>query len=314
MSSWNLFVAPDITIMHVDYMRSQSREATLPSEEDEQKSSNTLCISYPRIIITSPIANQTEGLSWSPKAFVPSGSFDSSQIQREPKRLRTEGTMPYGEMNDRPNQISRGLVPSNTRFTNTSPNVIVSPDASYIWRGIIAKGGNRICLARCVPVRDWIGYELPDIVNCSARTGLDTLEKHYAYAIGFDIIYFLPDFEDDFDSYTEFLRYMGDRNRAGVAKFDNGTTLFLVPPSDFLTRVLKVAGPPRLYGVVLKFPQHDSELASGPQISQPLYTNPLPMYYAPPAAETSAIPGKCEKGRVAVLSCGRPMRRSPSEC
>nr|GEX03219.1 flowering time control protein FPA-like [Tanacetum cinerariifolium] len=150
MSSWNLFVAPDVTIMHVDYMRSQSREATLPSEEDEQKPSNTLCISYPRILITFPTANQTEGLSWSPKAFVPP---------------------------------------------------------------------------------DWIGYELPDIVNCSARTGLDTLEKHCADAIGFDIIYFLPDSEDDFDSYTEFLRYMGDRNLAGVAKFDNGTTLFLVPPS-----------------------------------------------------------------------------------
>nr|GEU95582.1 hypothetical protein [Tanacetum cinerariifolium] len=148
--------------------------------------------------------NQTEGLSWSPKAFVPPGSFDSSQIQREPKRLRTEGTMPYGEMNDRPNQISKG---------------------------IIANGGNRICLARCVPVGDWIRYELHDIVNCSARIGLDTLEKHYAYAIGFDIIYFLPDSEDDFDSYTEFLWYMGDRNLAGVAKFDNGTTLFLVPPS-----------------------------------------------------------------------------------
>nr|GEU95583.1 hypothetical protein [Tanacetum cinerariifolium] len=145
MSSWNLFVAPD---------------ATLPSEEDEQKLSNTLCISYPRILITFPTTNQTGGLSWSPKAFVPPGSFNSSQIQREPKRLRTEGTMPYGEMNDRPNQISRGLVPSNTRFINTSPNVIASPDAGYIWRGIIAKGGNRICHARCVPVGDWIGYKL----------------------------------------------------------------------------------------------------------------------------------------------------------
>ncbi|GJV64587.1 nucleotide-binding alpha-beta plait domain-containing protein [Tanacetum coccineum] len=359
------------TIMHVDYLRSQSRKANLPSEgqtEDEQKPSNILCISYPpvvhmdeqklhnamilfgeiekitsfpsnlcsyvefrsmeeanlakerlqgklfsdpRISITfSPndlTANQTGGLPYQAiphgvRPFVPPGSYDPSQIQREPKRLRTEGSMPYGEMNDRvllANQISRGLVPSNTRFTNTSPNVIGSPDAGYIWRGIIAKGGNRICHARCVPVGDWIGYELPDIVNCSARTGLDMLEKHYADAIGFDIIYFLPDSEEDFASYTEFLRYMGDRNRAGVAKFDNGTTLFLVPPSDFLRRVLKVAGPPRLYGVVLKFPQHDSEHALGPKINQPQYTNtlqvpptsnPLPMYYAPPAAETSAIP------------------------
>ncbi|GKC41277.1 nucleotide-binding alpha-beta plait domain-containing protein [Tanacetum coccineum] len=293
------------TIMHVDYLRSQSRKANLPSEgqtEDEQKPSNILCISYPPVVhmdeqklhnamilfgeiekITSfpsnlcsyvefrsmeeanlakerlqgklfsdprisitfspndPTANQTGGLPYQAiphgvRPFVPPGSYDPSQIQREPKRLRTEGSMPYGEMNDRvllANQISRGLVPSNTRFTNTSPNVIGSPDAGYIWRGIIAKGGNRICHARCVPVGDWIGYEL----------------------------------EEDFASYTEFLRYMGDRNRAGVAKFDNGTTLFLVPPSDFLRR-----------------PQYTNTLQVPPT------SNPLPMYYAPPAAETSAIP------------------------
>lgn len=81
------------------------------------------------------------------------------------------------------------------------------------------------------------------------------LAKHYAEAVGFDIVYFLPDSEDDFASYTEFLRYLGSKNRAGVAKFDDGTTLFLVPPSDFLTKVLKVNGPERLYGVVLKLPQ-----------------------------------------------------------
>lgn len=81
------------------------------------------------------------------------------------------------------------------------------------------------------------------------------LTKHYSDAIGFSIVYFLPDSEADFASYTEFLRYLGAKNRAGVAKFDDGTTLFLVPPSDFLTRVLNVAGPERLYGVVLEFPQ-----------------------------------------------------------
>ena len=62
--------------------------------------------------------------------------------------------------------------------------------------------------------------------------------------------------EEDFASYTEFLRYLGAKDRAGVAKFDDGTTLFLVPPSDFLYKVLNVVGPERLYGVVLKFPQH----------------------------------------------------------
>lgn len=94
------------------------------------------------------------------------------------------------------------------------------------------------------------------------------LEKHYADAIGFDIVYFLPDSEDDFASYTEFLQYMGDRDRAGVVKFGDGTTLFLVPPSDFLRTVLKVSGPARLYGVVLKFPTPTSDEFNGPTISQ----------------------------------------------
>lgn len=79
------------------------------------------------------------------------------------------------------------------------------------------------------------------------------LTKHYAEASGFEVVFFLPDCEDDFASYTEFLRYLGAKDRAGVAKFDDGTTLFLVPPSDFLKNVLKVVGPERLYGVVLKF-------------------------------------------------------------
>ena len=105
----------------------------------------------------------------------------------------------------------------------------------------------------------------PEIVNCCAKTGLDMLAKHYAGAIGFDIVFFLPDREEDFANYTEFLQYLGSNNRAGVAKLDDGTTLFLVPPSDFLTDVLKVAGRERLYGVVLKLPQ---QLPGGPSVPQ----------------------------------------------
>ncbi|CAN6725237.1 unnamed protein product [Malus baccata var. baccata] len=144
------------------------------------------------------------------------------------------------------------------------------PDNDFIWRGTIAKGGTPVCHARCVPIGKGIGNELPGVVNCSARTGLDMLTKHYAEAIGFDIVFFLPDSEDDFASYTEFLRYLGAKNRAGVAKFDDGMTLFLVPPSDFLKNVLKVAGPERLYGVVLKFPQQGPSTASMHEQMQPM--------------------------------------------
>jgi len=115
----------------------------------------------------------------------------------------------------------------------------------------------------------------PDVMNCSARTGLDMLAKHYADATGFDIVFFLPDSEDDFVSYTEFLRYLGSKSRAGVVKVDAGTTLFLVPPSDFLTNVLQVDGPERLYGVVLHIPQISAAAALRPQLTgteqQPYY-------------------------------------------
>ena len=93
------------------------------------------------------------------------------------------------------------------------------------------------------------------------------LTKHYADAIGFDIVFFLPDSEEDFASYTEFLCYLKAKNRAGVAKFVDNTTLFLVPPSDFLTKVLKVTGPERLYGVVLKFPL----VPSSTSMQQPMH-------------------------------------------
>ncbi|KAM0879512.1 hypothetical protein ACQ4PT_034188 [Festuca glaucescens] len=145
----------------------------------------------------------------------------------------------------------------------------------HFWRGSIAKGGSPVCRARCLPIKKGIEIPLPDVVNCSARTGLDMLAKHYGDASGFDIVFFLPDSEDDFVSYTEFLRYLGSKSRAGVVKVDSGTTLFLVPPSDFLTNVLQVDGPERLYGVVLHIPQMSTAavqrpLLTGPE-SQPYY-------------------------------------------
>ncbi|XP_027339827.1 flowering time control protein FPA-like [Abrus precatorius] len=203
--------------------------------------------------------------------------LDINQVQRDSKRSRIDGALHIG---DTPfplrNIDDRGLGLEQTfaidpvidgvgsgpkshlgavgsRITSGVPGS-VQPDIDHIWRGIIAKGGTPVCRARCVPIGKGIGTDLPDVVDCAARTGLDMLTKHYADAIGFDVVFFLPDSEEDFASYTEFLRYLKAKNRAGVAKFVDNTTLFLVPPSDFLTNVLKVTGPERLYGVVLKFP------------------------------------------------------------
>ncbi|KAI5351026.1 hypothetical protein L3X38_003917 [Prunus dulcis] len=244
--------------------------------------------------------------------------LDVNQFQRESKRSRIDSPLsmedplyPLRKMDDHglgldssygigpvidggasgPSMNGQGISPAGARVSVGGP-----PDNDYIWRGTIAKGGTPVCHARCVPIGKGIGNELPEIVNCSARTGLDMLTKHYAEAIGFDIVFFLPDSEDDFASYTEFLRYLGAKNRAGVAKFDDGMTLFLVPPSDFLKNVLKVAGPERLYGVVLKFPQQVPSTVSMHQQMQPMPPSQFidRQQILSSQAEYSAIPSKEE--------------------
>ncbi|CAJ2679093.1 unnamed protein product [Trifolium pratense] len=218
-----------------------------------------------------------------------SGAWDVLDINHNPrdsKRSRIDGALP----NDDP-YGGRGILGP----AKGVPGSVQPGGLDHIWRGLIAKGGTPVCRARCVPVGKGIGTELPEVVDCSARTGLDTLEKHYAEAIDFEIVFFLPDSEEDFASYTEFLRYLGAKYRAGVAKFIDGTTLFLVPPSDFLTKVLKVTGPERLYGVVLKF----APVPSGAPVHQPPHL-PAPsnqyMQQRPPSqAEYDMNPAKEEQ-------------------
>ncbi|KAF5733912.1 flowering time control protein FPA isoform X1 [Tripterygium wilfordii] len=225
--------------------------------------------------------------------------YETQLFQGDAKRSRVDGTLPIDDASFSLRNIDdKGL--GSDRSYGRSPTIdegILGPytagkvknrlspvgarmprggpvqghlEDDYIWRGIIAKGGTPVCHARCIPIGKGIGSELPNVVNCSARTGLDMLAKHCAEAVGFDIVFFLPDSEDDFASYTEFLCYLGSKNRAGVAKLDDGTTLFLVPPSDFLIKVLKVTGPERLYGVVLELPLvHDSATVQR-QLSQPI--------------------------------------------
>lgn len=167
-----------------------------------------------------------------------------------------------------------------------SADELHSPHRDQYWRGIVAKGGIHVCHARCVPIRNGIMSPFPEVINCSARTGLDMLTKYYGEADGFEIVFFLPDSEEDFASYTEFLRYLGSKNRAGVAKLEDGTTLFLVPPSEFLTQVLNVSGPERLYGVVLKLPQQSTSATIqqshiGISASSSHYTSRIPLPVLP---------------------------------
>ncbi|KAL0322712.1 UNVERIFIED_CONTAM: Flowering time control protein FPA [Sesamum angustifolium] len=90
--------------------------------------------------------------------------------------------------------------------------------------------------------------------------------------VGFNLLLFLPDNEEDFASYTEFPSYLIAKDWAGVAKLDDGTTLFLVPSSNSLTKDLNASPPLRLHGVVLKYSEPASNSRSMSALSiQPQY-------------------------------------------
>ncbi|KAK4406255.1 Flowering time control protein FPA [Sesamum angolense] len=260
------------------------------------------------VIVSSPSAgfgvpNRSASGAWD--------GFDANQLQRESKRSRFDTALLPEDQGGLDEQyglrpLSSGIASGSlVRGTSGGPGQRHS-ESDCIWRGLIAKGGTPVCRARCVPIGEGLGADIPDVVNCSARTGLDLLSKHYDDAIGFDIVFFLPDSEDDFASYTEFLRYLGSKDRAGVAKFDDGTTLFLVPPSDFLTRVLKVSGPERLYGVVLKFPQ--AVPTSTTMIPRPMHSHADPHKMTSLHAGYSASP---PEERVLPLDNSRVLPEDP---
>ncbi|PHT45394.1 Flowering time control protein FPA [Capsicum baccatum] len=146
-----------------------------------------------------------------------------------------------------------------------------------------------------IPARDkQLGGKLgtrPGVINCAYRKRLHKLTDHYPdAAVGFNIFSFLPDTENDYASYTESLRYLSSNDRAWVAEFAEGTTLLLVPTSNFLKKVLKVDGQTRIYGVVLKYDDlplrlgrhQDAGIAHGTDIlghygsSAPIYPATLP--------------------------------------
>ncbi|XP_057839064.2 flowering time control protein FPA [Cryptomeria japonica] len=177
-----------------------------------------------------------------------------------------EGNMGFRESQGSPVNGSKQVVAGPGRMQPPPPSAragnsgghgehyeVVSED--WPWQGIIAKGGTPVCRARSISIGKGIDAKFPEVVNCSARTGLDKLAEHFSQASDFGLVCFLPAGGQDVHTYQEFLYYLGSKHRAGVAKFSDGTTLFLVPPSDFSENYLKVRGTDRLFGVVLKFHQ-----------------------------------------------------------
>ncbi|XP_011074230.1 flowering time control protein FPA-like [Sesamum indicum] len=179
--------------------------------------------------------------------------FHSNELHRESKRSRFDAPLSAEIMK------TEG---ENYLTTLSVTTGAVGHHSDCIWRGIVAKGGLPVCRARCVAIGERIDTHLPNVVNCSGRIRLDVLSKKYASAIGFNLLLFLPDSEEDFASYTEFLSYLIAKDRAGVAKLDDGTMLFLVPPSNFLSKVLDASAPLRLHGLVLKFSEPGSNSRS----------------------------------------------------
>lgn len=120
------------------------------------------------------------------------------------------------------------------------------------WEGTIAKGGNPICRAKCFPVGKAMDMMLPEFLDCTARTGLDMLANHYYQSSQAWVVFFVPGSDTDIVFYNEFMHYLEEKQRAAVSKLDDTTTLFLVPPSDFSEKVLKVPGKLSISGVILR--------------------------------------------------------------
>lgn len=130
------------------------------------------------------------------------------------------------------------------------------------WNGTIAKGGTPVCRARCFPVGKVLNFMLPEFLDCTARTSLDMLSKHYYQAAGSWVVFFVPENDADMTAYNDFMNYLGDNQRAAVCKLGERSTLFLVPPSDFSEQVLRVPGNVSISGVILKFQQSNPDYSS----------------------------------------------------
>ncbi|XP_039008748.1 flowering time control protein FPA-like [Hibiscus syriacus] len=160
------------------------------------------------------------------------------------------------------------------------------------WEGTIAKGGTPVCRARCFPVGKVLDMALPEFLDCTARTGLDMLAKHYYQASGAWVVFFVPENDADMGFYNEFMNYLGEKQRAAIAKLDDVTTLFLVPPSDFSEKILKVPGKLSISGVILRLDHSGSIDSAHP--SERSDSNLLPIHgdtsYAKPSMTSGSFP------------------------
>ncbi|KAM3320679.1 flowering time control protein FPA [Capsicum chacoense] len=208
-------------------------------------------------------------------------NFDSgSLVHRQIPERMMNTNVPYPEENDQWNsrfdgfKVGSGQLASNAEQKRLTPEPHPSSKSTeWKWEGTIAKGGTVVCQARCFPVGKPLDMILPVYLDCTARTSLDMLAKHYYQAAGSWVVFFVPATDADMAFYNEFMNYLGEKQRAAVAKLDDRNTMFLVPPSDFSEKVLKVPGKLSISGVVLRLEPPASSYGSHPEKNETSITS-----------------------------------------
>lgn len=178
----------------------------------------------------------------------------NSGLQRLHSKMNTDHW--NTSQDNRYQEVAGSKTSNHIEWNRLTPEPHQSPsNRVWKWEGTIAKGGTAVCRARCFPVGKVLDFMLPEFLDCTARTGLDMLAKHYYQAAAAWVVFFVPESDADIGFYNEFMHYLGEKQRAAVAKLDEKTTLFLVPPSDFSEKVLKVPGKLSISGVILRLEQ-----------------------------------------------------------
>lgn len=100
------------------------------------------------------------------------------------------------------------------------------------------------------------------------------LSRHYYQAAASWVVFFAPGSDSDIASYNDFMHYLTEKQRVAVAKLEEKLSLFLVPPSDFTEKILKVPGKLSISGLILKFNQQmvsdqDPGRTFDPPVSKP---------------------------------------------
>eukprot|EP00252_Welwitschia_mirabilis_P013095 TRINITY_DN2893_c0_g1_i1.p1 TRINITY_DN2893_c0_g1~~TRINITY_DN2893_c0_g1_i1.p1 ORF type:complete len:1053 (+),score=228.24 TRINITY_DN2893_c0_g1_i1:334-3159(+) len=143
----------------------------------------------------------------------------------------------------------------------------------YCWHGTIAKGGTPVCRAKCAQSVTGIESKFPEVVDCSAKTSLDMLAKHFDHKNCYGLVHFLPERDEDADAYYELLNIFRFKNQAGVARLSNGVTLFIVPPSFFSKNILGISQSDNLMGILLSFGQQNPSAHNANQTVQNNFTH-----------------------------------------